>query len=479
MLVTAITPMFAASENVRQASTTVPATPLVWEGWGTSLCWMGKALGERDDIADLLFTTKPVTLPEFPGQTLPGLGLTIVRYNAGASSTRPVGDLRMEVPPKTFPHRQIDALWLDPAQRDPVSPGWDWNADAAQRAMLLKARDRGANHFELFSNSPPWWMLTNRNPSGAPGNGVNLDPAHHADFAYYLATIARRARDHWGLAFTTVSPFNEPSSGYWKGDGKQEGSNLPPSLQAKLLPMLRTELDRQGLRELPIAASDETSYKQALDTWKQLPPEARAVVAQVNVHGYQHRKGPRAELAAAVAADKTRLWNSEYGDSKADGLELAHNLHLDFQLLRPSAWCYWQPLDTSLGWSFIQFDAADRRLLAVTPKLYVMAHYSRHLRPGMELLDSSDPSIIAALDRTAGLLVVVALNEGPARELRLDIAALGASPGRVRRWLTEPRRETRYHLLPALELERGSLVCPLPPDSIQTFEISAIVPAKK
>jgi galactan endo-1,6-beta-galactosidase len=276
-----------------------------------------------------------------------------------------------------------------------------------------------------------------------------------------------------------VDAFNEPSSGYWKGDGKQEGANLPPAVQSKILPLLRAELDRQGLRDLPIAASDETNYKQALSTWHSLSPAARAVVDQVNVHGYQHRNGPRAELATAIVAEGKRLWNSEYGDKRADGLEMAHNLHLDFQLLHPTAWCYWQPLDTSLAWSFVQFDAASRRLLAVTPKLYVMAHYSRHLRPGMVLLDSSDPAIIAALDRAAGRLVVIVLNEGPARELRLDCSATGAVSGPVSGWLTEPRGKTRYQLQTSIALKDGRLTCPLPADSVQTFELSLSTPLIK
>src|SRR5271169_5290461 len=54
-----------------------------WEGWGTSLCWWAKGLGDRDDIADLLFTTKAV---DFNGQKLPGLGLNFARYNVGACS---------------------------------------------------------------------------------------------------------------------------------------------------------------------------------------------------------------------------------------------------------------------------------------------------------------------------------------------------------------------------------------------------------
>jgi galactan endo-1,6-beta-galactosidase len=51
-----------------------------WDGWGTSLCWFANVFGDRDDVADVLFTLKTVRLDD---QVLPGLGLNIVRYNAG------------------------------------------------------------------------------------------------------------------------------------------------------------------------------------------------------------------------------------------------------------------------------------------------------------------------------------------------------------------------------------------------------------
>jgi hypothetical protein len=54
-----------------------------WDGWGTSLCWWAKAVGDRDDIADFLFTTKTV---DFQREKLPGLGMNLVRYNLGACS---------------------------------------------------------------------------------------------------------------------------------------------------------------------------------------------------------------------------------------------------------------------------------------------------------------------------------------------------------------------------------------------------------
>ena len=56
-----------------------------WDGWGTSLCWWAAVFGERTDLADAMFTTKPA---QIEGELIPGLGLNIARYNAGASGWR-------------------------------------------------------------------------------------------------------------------------------------------------------------------------------------------------------------------------------------------------------------------------------------------------------------------------------------------------------------------------------------------------------
>ena len=74
------------------------------------------------------------------------------------------------------------------------------------------------------------------------------------------------------------------------------------------------------------------------------------------------------------------LWNSEYGDGDDSGLTMAANLNLDFKWLHQTAWVYWQALDGS-GWGLIDADD-DRRLVKLAnTKFFVLAQYSRHIRP--------------------------------------------------------------------------------------------------
>merc|ERR1712186_124620 len=85
--------------------------------------------------------------------------------------------------------KQIEGFWQDSESDDPSSTSWDWSVDKNQVAMLEKAKERGANLLELFSNSPMWWMCKNHNPSGDE-NENNLDDKYHHTFAKYLATVA-------------------------------------------------------------------------------------------------------------------------------------------------------------------------------------------------------------------------------------------------------------------------------------------------
>ena len=444
-----------------------------WEGWGTSLCWMGKVFGNRDDLADFLFTTRTTV---FGGKSVPGLGLNIVRYNAGACSWNTLADGRKMVVSKIIkPYRQIEGFWLDPKSADPDSPSWNWQADANQRAMLLKARDRGADRFELFSNSPMWWMCANDNPSGAAkADADNLPAKNHPAFATYLATLARVAKERWGVAFTSVAPFNEPATKFWFADCKQEGCHVSRAAQQSFLPLLRAELDRQGLRDLPVTASDETNFDDALATWKSFTPETKAVVTRVNVHGYQYANGPRDELhRLVVEQDRKQLWMSEYGKKNGGGLELARNLHRDMDRLHPTAWCYWQPTDGG-GWGLLDADLETARIRDVELNAYVLAQYSRHLRPGMVILDTGDAGTVAAYDASARKLVLATFNDGPARSVRFDLSAFVIPDGPVSSTLTAPKAQARYERQPDLRIFSRSFTVVLAADSVQTFELGNV-----
>ncbi|UOB12615.1 beta-1,6-galactanase [Streptomyces sp. HP-A2021] len=471
----------ALATGTAHADATIAVNPSAtygtWEGWGTSLAWWANVFGARDDFADLFFTTKSVT---YNGRSLPGLGLNIARYNLGACSWNSVGGETMVKSPNIPGFKQIEGFWQDWNNEDPASSAWKWSADANQRAMLVKATQRGAIT-ELFANSPMWWMCSNHNPSGAAGGGNNLQTWNYRQHASHLAATALYARDNWGVNFATVDPFNEPASTWWTATGTQEGCHMDPAVQAAVLPYMRSELDKRGLTGLRIAASDETNYDTARSTWSSFNSSTKSLVSQVNVHGYQGSGGRRDLLYTdVVTTSRKKLWNSETGDSDGTGLTMASNLCYDFRWLHPTAWCYWQVMDPSTGWAMIAYDANTLQPTTVQTKHYVLAQFSRHIRPGMTILDTGVSYAVAAYSASARRLVIVAVNTAAsAQTLTFDLSRFstvtGGTNGAVPRWNTvttgggdlyTPRSDIR--------LSGKSVSVPFAAKSVQTLQIDGV-----
>ncbi|KAK7020403.1 glycoside hydrolase family 30 protein [Favolaschia claudopus] len=410
-----------------------------WEGWGTSLAWWAKAFGTQTVLADIFFTRNSVS---FNGRTLPGLGLNVIRYNAGASSTNkdPDGD-SMVKSPNIKASRQIDTFWPDWTSTDPNSSSWTWTVDANQRNMMALAIARGANLVELFSNSPVWWMCYNLNPSGSQsGSTDNLESWNYDQHAIYLANVAQYAATHWNVTFTSVEAFNEPSATYWVGPtGTQEGCHFDVSTMSTVIGFLRSELNSRGLTKTIVSASDEETYDLAISTFNGLTSTALSNVGRINVHGYQGGSGRRDVLYSDVNGKGKKLWNSEYGDSDGTGSNLASNLILDFVWLHPTAWVYWQVLDGS-GWGLITADNDAKTMGAPSQKYFVLAQFTRHIRPGMRIIDGGSSNTVSAYDASAKKLVIVAVNWSSAQTINFDLSKFstpGTNGALVQRWATQ------------------------------------------
>jgi len=470
-VVLALGALFLAQGLASAAPRIISINPKVswsrWEGWGCSLCWWANVFSNRDDLADALYTRRTVPLGNM---NLPGLGFNIVRYNAGACSNSAFQGAKMVVSRTIEPYRQISGYWINGDSADPSSPSWDWSVDANQRDMMLKAKIRGADRFELFSNSPLWWMLTNHNPSGSDDGKTETLPAENRRLhAIYLATIAQHAEEHWGVQFTTVEAFNEPASAWWKANGTQEGAHFSPASQASIITFLRNALDRRGLQDIAISASDDNTYDEALANWRELPAEAQKDVGQINVHGYEGPKGNRGGLDAAARSAGKRLWNSEYGDGDATGLKMAQNLDLDLHQLHPTAWCYWQAVDNR-RWGLFKSKFNSEGLGMANPKYFVLAQYSRHIRPGMTILESTTGTV-AAYDAKAHKLVLVTVNPGSAQTVTYILSGFSSVGGPVAAWSTEPLGSARYRTLIPPALNGRLLTISLPSHSVETLEV--------
>jgi galactan endo-1,6-beta-galactosidase len=501
----------SASAGVSYTTRVDPSRTYGWQGWGASLSWWANTFGMNDALADIFYTTRPVA---YHGRTVPGLGLNVVRYNLGASMSRPAypGGPSQAVSPNTPAYKKIEGYWLNWLNDNPEDTGsWNWQGDLEQRNMVWKARDRGANLFQMFSCSPIWWMCQNHNPCGAEDGGDNLQKWNYHQHAQYMAVVAKYFQDHWGVPFSSVVPFNEPSASWWKADGRQEGCHISADhaqpIQQQVIRHLREELDVRGLSDIAIAASDETSYEQANTTWSNMAASgAQSLVGQVNVHGYQYTDSDgsaRSALYNNVHASGKPLWQSEYGEQWEHGLYLAYNLALDLRYLRPTAWCYWQPVDSQiidpstgnhLSWGLLKatyshdpthksgslgdptpYPGTDPH---VTNKYFVLAQYTRHIRPGMHILDSGDQATVAAYDPGQHRLVLVTVRGDTSQDITYDLSGFSVVGSSARRWVTDAdpyyRIARQYQPVPDAPLNGKQLTISFGANSIQTIEIDNV-----
>lgn len=404
-----------------------------WEGWGSSLAWWGRAVGgaaNADYYADLIYSTKSV-------DGYPGLGLNVVRYNVGGGG---IGQPAENKGPKLQWQMDIHGYWVDPGSRKPTA--WDWSVDGNQRSMMMKARARDANVFEMFSDSPMWWMNSNHSTAGSETGGDCLAPADQGRFVTYLAEVARHAKEDWGIRFGSVEPFNEPSANWWRYPGRQEGCHFDVGTQQTIVQQLRKRLDQLGLSEVIVAAADENDTDFALKTWNDYNEATRAAVGKVNVHGY-HRgaepyRGPNREALRAAAGDKP-LWQSEYGESDASGYTMARSIVLDIRGLRPRAWVYWQPVEPDsqvYGWGLLNASYVDTEdqvnpdeytsLIRVNRKFWVFGQFTRYIRPGYRIIGIADSNSVAAYDAECHKLVFVTVTGDAQQAIQYDLSMFKA-----------------------------------------------------
>ncbi|WP_447035222.1 glycoside hydrolase [Streptomyces sp. DSM 118878] len=474
-----------------------------FEGWGTSLVWFANATGGypeeiREKLAKLLFDDD-------------GLALNIARYNIGGGNAPDVKDyLRAggavegwwQAPKGTTRH---DTDWWDAEDEA------DWNpqADAAQRWWVERVKD-DIDHWETFSNSPPWFMTKSGYVSGGFDAGADQLKAESVDdFAAYLVGATQRLEKKHGIEVDTLDPFNEPNTEYWStrlgpdGEpvgGRQEGAHIGPEQQQKVISALGSAL-RKSKTGTKISAMDETNPTTFARNWESYPGQVRSLVARMNVHTYG--TGGRTTVRdLAKAADKP-LWMSEVGGDWGDGqdfedmspgLGLAQHMVDDLRELEPKAWVFWQPVEdydnmkpggeSAKGgnWGSIQlpFSCTAKDTLATCPirtntKFDTARNFTHYIKPGDRLVKVDDTSSAAAVsaDGTGATVVHVNSSTGE-REVTVDLAKFG----RVSRGATVTPVVTsaggRLERHAAVDVTGGRATFTVPAESVTSFVVDGV-----
>ena len=454
-----------ASRLFRLAADARPAQPAaivdpsiqyqVWEGWGTSLAWWAKVAGGYAEPARSDYIEKAF-------DPVKGLGLNIVRYNIGGG----------ENPAHLAPNKQSLSFRTAVPGFEP-SPGvYDWTADANQRWVLQAAIKKGANQLEAFSNSPPWWMTKSGSVTGNLNAADNIKPEFYDAFADYLTEVTKHFRDVWGVTFRTLEPVNEPSGG-WSFLGRQEGAHVDRPAQNLIVKATEAALTRKGLKTTA-TASDDQSIGDADKTFPFYDVDTLRGLTKINVHSYGG--GDRTQLSNYAVSHGKDLWLSEDGDADPTGLAMSRNITEDMNGLRPSAWVTWQVVDSSVGWGFFRNpqDAETDPAYTINKKYYVMAQYSRFLRPGYRIIALSDPNSVAAWDAKTGTVVVVTRNGGDTdTPVSYDLSRFTKLDTSVTIYRTSPTEDLVK--LPPTSLTGTRLATTLSAKSVTTFVFTGAV----
>lgn len=140
---------------------------------------------------------------------------------------------------------------------------------------------------------------------------------------------------------------------------------------------------------------------------------------------------------------------TDYVDGEESGMTLARSILDDINNLRLQAWIYGEPVDPESPRGFVngqygkesdQFSSTRGKPLKIYTKYFVMAQFSRFLRPGYILLNQrknsnvTDPNSIVGYDEATKKLVIVVLNDGNAQKITYDLsqfASVGSNIARV------------------------------------------------
>lgn len=444
-------PAVAATTAEAAAHVTVRLDPSYqqqpFQGWGTSLAWFANVTGgwpdsERGQLADALYSAD-------------GLGFTVARYNIGGGDSP-------ETKPYLRPGAAVPGYWNRPAQFGPPASGtagwtepanwwnpnnpdhWNPRADANQRWWLTAAKARGADTFEAFSNSAPYFMTNSGLVSGAATGAWddNLRSDQYDRFAAYLAGSLKLAQAGTGVTFGSIEPVNEPTSTGWSAGNGQEGSSWSPASQAHIVNSLHDALAKAGL-STPIAAMDEGNPDGMSYDWSTYPAATRAAVTRLNTHTYGGSNWGAARDVAKGAGKP--LWMSEvdtggyvpqnFTDMRP-ALSFSGLINDGFRYLEPGSWVMWQavedyanmtPARENSNWGLIQVDltSADpaNEPIRKNKKYWAMANYSRFIRPGARVIGTDSTNTLAALrPGGTGAVAVYTNSTGAAQTVTLDLA---------------------------------------------------------
>jgi O-glycosyl hydrolase len=463
--------------------------------FGASDAWSIQFIGrwpmpKRAAIADLLFESG-LDKANDPR----GIALSAWRFNIGAGSSRQddIEDV----------WRRADTFY------DEDFADYDWGRLSGQRWFLQAAARRGVRQMTAFVNSPPISMTSNGKAYPDAGSGTtNLADGMEFAFARYLADILEHFRTRECIAFTEISPVNEPQ---WDWEnGSQEGNRCSNGDIARGVEALAAQ-DLGGTQiEIPeagdIRSLYEDDYRDFIDAfYDPASPDYLADVLghTIAAHSYWSDRPPitmvrqrndlRAKLDEYPGLEYTMSeyailggygWGRDLGIAPA--LHIARTAHFDLTIAEASSWQWWlgvSPYDWKDGLVYTDY-ATDDGDFYESKMLWAVGNFSRFVRPGMVRVglrrsDGSTPTqdatrlmVSSYFDERQNIAVVVFVNWSiQSRNVQLDVQ--GATIDSLIPYVTSAEDDLAAYgeLTPAavFEIPGRSIVTLVGYDSAHTF----------
>jgi O-glycosyl hydrolase len=323
------------------------------------------------------------------------------------------------------------------------------------------------------------FMLTGGGAPASLMHGPRLVEGGEAQYAAYLASVLRFAKDEIGAPFSYVAVANEPDNG-------ASPLQMSPEQAARVYAGLaeRIEAERLGTR---LILGDNTGWE---NTLAYVPdelaaPRVRDASAAIASHSYS---GTPADVRGVVVEAERKglpVWQTEWTNdpcpdcpdepraSMERALSWAQTITDHLTRAETEAWFTLKAVADSThgaqaGMVVRQKDDPEEPFYA-TKRLHVFRHYSSAGAPGSQVVETKVRGTdLAALAfaRDGGVAVVLANpSHGPV-EIALD---LGDRSGTLSRRRTDANED--FAELAPIEYERSSLPIRLPAESVTSLEL--------
>ncbi|MGN0243257.1 MAG: dockerin type I domain-containing protein [Lachnospiraceae bacterium] len=471
-----------------------------FDGWGTSLCWGANRLGANEKMtkqaAEFFFSEE-------------GLNLDIARYNIGGGDDPEHNHIIRSdsVVPGYWKSYELSEDGKD------VTIEYDWSQDENQRNFTKAVMEvKPEVYIEGFSNSPPYFMTV----SGCATGGLerqtdNLKTDMVDDFARYIAEVSKHFKEEFHIPFQTYSPMNEPSGGGWTAySTKQEGCNFMPGtdIRDNMINETRKALDEAGMPEVGVVGPDESGITATIQNVPLLKEETLNNLERIDAHTYG--EGNRDELRKLARSLGKKLWMSENdnggtvanaGEMKAS-LNIAQKIIKDMNGMKPSAWCLWNIIDKFRDANYYYVNANGEKVysekdavlsqdgglwgvgmgnfdteeIELSQKYYAFGQFTKFIRPGDTIIDSSTTTT-ASYNKKTGKITIVAVNSTAEKQAyHFDLSNFTKTGSNVNVIRTSGTYDQGEHWasVEAATVQNESFTYDLIPYSITTFIIDPV-----